>query len=90
MNWINRIGTIHYEGNGNFPIDMSSVPAIDEKVRLKMDDYEFDVVIKGIDGDLYNGIVEIIGPSSTLEACGIKRGDNVSFHEKHIHMLYRK
>lgn len=87
MTWDKHEGSSHF--SGSVPLDMNAPPAVGETAQLTKEGYEFDVEIKEISGTELSGVVTRIGPPSTLEAAGIKRGDTISFQTVHIHTLYQ-
>lgn len=88
MLWDENKGTFSYFGKA--PIDMDSPIRIGEKAKLSKEDYIFEVEITDINNQVFKGNVLTIGEIPTLEALGIKRGDEVTFNESNIKVLYRK
>jgi len=89
MAWDERVGSIHYYGIGGV-VNIDAPPSIGELADLTQGGHEFRVEITNITDESISGRVQVIGPAPTLEACGIRRGQIVSFSESNIQELHRQ
>ncbi|MEM6230691.1 hypothetical protein [Shewanella scandinavica] len=82
MDWDINDGSYVYHG-----VALDTKPQIEHIVRLCKSDYEFDIKIVDINGDLFQGNIVRIGPEPALGTTDLKRGDLVFFKDNNIQRL---